>query len=115
MDPLDRSTGMARPLRSHSPPWPRRDVIMSRRGQRAIATLPLKSGMRAGFPEMNCTASAGEVNLGSVREPVNKMDISEYNDAITKTSSAIEGYRFNEAADALYQFIYTATVTGMSS
>ena len=53
-----------------------------------------------------CTASAGEVDLASVKEPVNKWIISEYNDAITKTSSAIDAYRFNEAADSLYQFIW---------
>ena len=47
-----------------------------------------------------------EISTLWVSEPVNKWIISEYNEAITKTSSAIESYRFNEAADSLYQFIW---------
>ena len=41
-----------------------------------------------------------------VTAPVNKWIVSEYNSAITKTTAAIEAYRFNEAADALYHFIW---------
>jgi valyl-tRNA synthetase len=84
-----------------------RDIKMSTTRLESYRNFATKIWNACRFLEMNgCTASAGEVDLASVKEPVNKWIISEYNDAITKTSSAIEAYRFNEAADALYQFIW---------
>jgi valyl-tRNA synthetase len=84
-----------------------RDIKMSTTRLESYRNFATKIWNACRFLEMNgCTASDGEVDLASVKEPVNKWIISEYNDAITKTSSAIEAYRFNEAADALYQFIW---------
>ena len=41
-----------------------------------------------------------------IKAPVNKWIAAEYNTAIVKTTTAIKSYRFNEAADALYHFIW---------
>ena len=58
------------------------------------------------FLQMNDCINADSINLSSVKEPVNKWIVSEYNTAIAKTTAAIDAYRFNEAADALYHFIW---------
>ena len=55
---------------------------------------------------MNDCANADSIDLSCVKAPVNKWIASEYNIAVTKTTDAIESYRFNEAADALYHFIW---------
>jgi valyl-tRNA synthetase len=84
-----------------------RDIKMSTTRLESYRNFATKIWNACRFLDMNgCTASAGEIDLATVKEPVNKWIISEYNDAITKTSTAIESYRFNEAADALYHFVW---------
>ena len=84
-----------------------RDIKMSTTRLESYRNFATKIWNACRFLDMNgCTASAGEIDLATVKEPVNKWIISEYNDAITKTSTAIEAYRFNEAADALYHFVW---------
>ena len=64
-----------------------RDIKMSTTRLESYRNFATKIWNACRFLEMNgCTASAGEVDLASVKEPVNKWIISEYNDAITKTS-----------------------------
>ena len=63
------------------------------------------------FLEMNgCTQnlSAGQPVIcpTSVTEPVNQWIIQELDNANQQTVSAIENYRFNEAADTIYQFVW---------
>jgi valyl-tRNA synthetase len=55
---------------------------------------------------MNACTNAENIDLYAVHAPVNKWIVSEYNTAIAKTTAAIDSYRFNEAADALYHFIW---------
>lgn len=57
---------------------------------------------------MNGCTNTTSVELAKVKEPVNRWIVSEYNDAIKKTTKAIELYRFNEAADALYYFVWNS-------
>ena len=84
-----------------------RDIKMSTTRLESYRNFATKIWNACRFLDMNgCTASAGEIDLATVKEPVNRWIISEYNDAITKTSTAIESYRFNEAADALYHFVW---------
>ena len=84
-----------------------RDIKMSTTRLESYRNFATKIWNACRFLEMNgCTTSAGKIDLATVKEPVNKWIISEYNDAITKTSTAIEAYRFNEAADALYHFVW---------
>ena len=58
------------------------------------------------FLEMNgCTESMAE-SLNDAEEPVNQWIITELANTAEKVSVAIEEYRFNEAADSIYQFIW---------
>ncbi len=83
-----------------------RDIKMSTARLESYRNFATKIWNACRFLKMNnCTDNADEYNLSEVQEPVNKWIVSEYNNAIIKTSSAIESYRFNEAAEALYQFI----------
>ena len=42
----------------------------------------------------------------TVNEPVNQWILSEFNSATQQTALAIESYKFNEAADTLYHFVW---------
>ena len=44
----------------------------------------------------------------TIELPANKWILSELNKTSTKIKVAIEGYRFNEAADAIYQFVWNS-------
>jgi valyl-tRNA synthetase len=55
---------------------------------------------------MNDCTNAETIDLATVTAPVNKWIVSEYNMAVEKTTTAIDSYRFNEAADALYHFMW---------
>lgn len=84
-----------------------RDIKMSTTRLESYRNFATKIWNACRFLEMNgCTGGAGTIDLASVNEPVNKWIVSEYIEAIEKTSAAIEAYRFNEAADALYHFIW---------
>ena len=84
-----------------------RDIKMSTTRLESYRNFATKIWNACRFLDMNgCTTSAGKIDLATVKEPVNKWIISEYNDANKKTSTAIEAYRFNEAADALYHFVW---------
>ncbi|MDC1002003.1 valine--tRNA ligase, partial [Alphaproteobacteria bacterium] len=85
-----------------------RDIKMSTTRLEGYRNFTTKIWNACRFLQMNgCTGSA-EIDLSNVKEPINKWIISEYSDAIEKTTKAIELYRFNEAADALYHFIWNS-------
>ena len=84
-----------------------RDIKMSTTRLESYRNFATKIWNACRFLQMNgCTVGAGEIDLGTVQEPVNRWIVSEYNEAIAKTTAAIEAYRFNEAADALYSFVW---------
>ena len=83
-----------------------RDIKMSTTRLEGYRNFATKIWNACRFLEMNeCTGNAN-FDLATVQEPINRWIVSEYNEAIAKTTTAIEGYRFNEAADALYHFIW---------
>ena len=83
-----------------------RDIKMSTTRLEGYRNFATKIWNACRFLEMNeCTGNAN-FDLATVQEPINRWIVSEYNEAIAKTTAAIEGYRFNEAADALYHFIW---------
>jgi len=85
-----------------------RDIKMSTTRLEGYRNFTTKIWNACRFLQMNgCTRSAS-IDLRTVNEPVNKWIVSEYSDAIEKTTKAIELYRFNEAADALYHFIWNS-------
>ena len=84
-----------------------RDIKMSTTRLESYRNFATKIWNACRFLQMNgCTGSAGEIDLAKVEEPVNRWIVAEYNEAIAKTTAAIEAYRFNEAADTLYSFVW---------
>ena len=85
-----------------------RDIKMSTTRLEGYRNFTTKIWNACRFLQMNgCTGSA-TIDLSNVKEPINKWIVSEYSDAIEKSTKAIELYRFNEAADALYHFIWNS-------
>ncbi|XDZ66890.1 valine--tRNA ligase [Alphaproteobacteria bacterium LSUCC0684] len=60
------------------------------------------------FLQMNGCDAGMEVDLAAVNEPVNRWIVHELAETGRKVSSSIEEYRFNEAADAIYKFIWNS-------
>ena len=58
------------------------------------------------FLEMNGCKPAFDYDLSSATQPANQWIIHELAATRSKVSTAIEEYRFNEAADAIYRFIW---------
>ena len=83
-----------------------RDIKMSTSRLEGYRNFTTKIWNACRFLQMNDCTNSDSINLSSVKAPVNKWIVSEYNTAIAKTTAAIESYRFNEAADALYHFIW---------
>ena len=84
-----------------------RDIKMSTTRLESYRNFATKIWNACRFLQMNgCTDGAGKIDLSTVQEPVNQWIVSEYNEAIARTTAAIEAYRFNEAADALYSFVW---------
>ncbi|WP_438997476.1 valine--tRNA ligase [Candidatus Puniceispirillum sp.] len=83
-----------------------RDIKMSiprLEGYRNFAT---KIWNACRFLEMNGCIIDKYIKVEDAKQSINLWIISEFNNTIEKTSKAIEAYRFNEAADALYQFMW---------
>jgi len=83
-----------------------RDIKMSTSRLEGYRNFTTKIWNACRFLQMNACTNAENIDLSAVHAPVNKWIVSEYNTAIAKTTAAIESYRFNEAADALYHFIW---------
>ncbi|MCE2517516.1 MAG: class I tRNA ligase family protein, partial [Alphaproteobacteria bacterium] len=58
------------------------------------------------FLEMNGCKPALDYDLSTAAEPANQWIIHELAETREKVSTAIEAYRFNDAADAIYRFIW---------
>ena len=58
------------------------------------------------FLEMNGCLAAGETDAGLLKKPVNRWIMSALSRMEKTVSLAIQEYRFNDAADALYQFVW---------
>ena len=83
-----------------------RDIKMSTSRLEGYRNFTTKIWNACRFLQMNGCTNANAIDLAVVQAPINKWVVSEYNTAIEKTTKAIEAYRFNEAADALYHFIW---------
>ncbi|HRI99290.1 MAG TPA: valine--tRNA ligase [Hyphomonas sp.] len=72
-------------------------------GNRNFAT---KLWNAARFAEMNECGAPGEIDPAAVLRPVNQWILSELADCVAAVTKGIEDYRFNDAAGALYKFIW---------
>ena len=86
-----------------------RDIKMSTTRLESYRNFATKIWNACRFLEMNgCTGRTDGFDLAHVNEPVNRWIVSEFNSAVSRTTAAIEAYRFNEAADTIYAFIWNA-------
>jgi valyl-tRNA synthetase len=60
----------------------------------------------ARFAEMNECATVAGFDPSSVKETVNKWIITQLSDALAQIELALSDYRFNDAANRLYQFVW---------
>jgi len=59
----------------------------------------------ARFAEMNECPTASGFNPASVKELINQWIISQFGDTLGKVELALNDYRFNDAANAIYHFV----------
>ena len=84
-----------------------RDIKMSTTRLESYRNFATKIWNACRFLQMNgCTRGSEGFDLANVQEPANQWIVAEYNDAIERVTTAIRNYRFNEAADALYSFVW---------
>lgn len=84
-----------------------RDIKMSTTRLESYRNFATKIWNACRFLQINgCTSGDGDFDLASVNEPVNRWIVAEYDEAIQRVTTAIENYRFNEAADAIYSFVW---------
>jgi valyl-tRNA synthetase len=86
---------------------PGRDIRLATgriEGGRNFAT---KLWNAARFCEMNECAWVEGFDPASIKQTVNRWIVGETNDAIRKATKALDIYRFDEAANGLYQFAWT--------
>ncbi len=83
-----------------------RDIKLSLQRVEGYRNFTTKIWNAARFAEMHeCTMPAG-FDPGTVQHPINQWIISTLIDAESQVSTALETYKFNEAANALYSFIW---------
>ena len=86
-----------------------RDLKLSETRIESYRNFTTKLWNAARFLEMNeCVSEQGALPAcpDTIVEPVNLWILDELNSAISKTEEAINKYRFNEAADAIYHFVW---------
>src|SRR5208283_5681141 len=59
------------------------------------------------FAEMNGCVRLPGFEPSAVREPLNRWILGEAAKAAAETAGAIESYRFNDAANAVYRFVWS--------
>ncbi len=60
----------------------------------------------ARFAEMNECFLAPDFNPASVKQIINQWIISQLGDTLGKVELALDDYRFNDAANAIYHFVW---------
>jgi len=83
-----------------------RDIKLSENRVEGYRNFVTKLWNASRFAEMNgCVRVAGFDPL-SVRQPLNRWILAEASRAVAETSAAIDSYRFNDAANAAYRFVW---------
>ena len=83
-----------------------RDIKMSTSRVAGYRNFGTKLWNAARFCEMNECRSVGGFEFSSAALPVNRWIATEADNMIGRVTAALEGYRFNEAADAVYHFVW---------
>ena len=90
-------------------------AAMAAQGRDVKLSLPRIEGYRnfatkvwnaSRFAEMNGCVRVVGFDPDAVREPLNRWILGEASKAVAETSEAIEAFRFNDAANAVYRFVW---------
>jgi valyl-tRNA synthetase len=83
-----------------------RDIKLSESRVEGYRNFATKLWNASRFAEMNGCARVAGFDPKSAREPLNRWILGEAAKAVAETSAAIESYRFNDAANAAYRFVW---------
>ncbi|HMF24738.1 MAG TPA: valine--tRNA ligase [Pseudolabrys sp.] len=83
-----------------------RDIKLSAQRVEGYRNFATKLWNAARFAEMNACATAAGFDPKSAKETLNRWIAHETANAAAEVSEAIEAYRFNDAAGAIYRFVW---------
>ena len=83
-----------------------RNIRLSKQAVEGNRNFATKLWNAARFAEMNECGAPGEIDFGKIESPVNRWILSELTQCAVDVTRGIEDYKFNEAAGALYKFIW---------
>jgi len=83
-----------------------RNIRLSKQAVEGNRNFATKLWNAARFAEMNECCAPGEIDFANVHSPVNRWIIGELSACVADVTKGLEDYRFNDAAGALYKFIW---------
>jgi len=83
-----------------------RNIRLSKQAVESNRNFTTKLWNATRFAEMNECGAPGEFDPCSAERPVNQWILSELADCVAEVTRGIEEYRFNDAAGALYKFVW---------
>ena len=83
-----------------------RNIRLSKQAVESNRNFTTKLWNATRFAEMNECGAPGEFDPCSAERPVNQWILSELADCVAEVTRGIEDYRFNDAAGALYKFVW---------
>jgi valyl-tRNA synthetase len=83
-----------------------RDIKLSTARVEGYRNFATKLWNASRFAEMNGCARVAGFDPGAVREPLNRWILGEAAKAVGEAERAIEAFRFNDAANAVYRFVW---------
>ena len=84
-----------------------RDIKLSEARVEGYRNFATKLWNASRFAEMNGCARVAGFDPARTREPLNRWILGEAAKAAAETAGAIESYRFNDAANAVYRFVWS--------
>ncbi|WP_291076835.1 valine--tRNA ligase [Hyphomonas sp.] len=83
-----------------------RNIRLSKQAVEGSRNFATKLWNAARFAEMNECGAPDEIDFSRIESPVNRWILSELTQCAADVTKGIEDYKFNEAAGALYKFIW---------
>ncbi len=84
-----------------------RDIKLSEARVEGYRNFATKLWNASRFAEMNGCARVEGFDPAQAKEPLNRWILGEADKAAAETAGAIESYRFNDAANAVYRFVWS--------
>jgi valyl-tRNA synthetase len=83
-----------------------RDIKLSERRIEGYRNFATKLWNAARFAEMNGCVRRADFDPSAAKEPLDRWILGEMAKAVAETGAAIEAFRFNDAANAAYRFVW---------